>query len=35
MSETNSTTEVDTSQPAAEGIVRVTFMPEGRTVEFP
>ena len=26
--------EVDLSKPPAEGIVRVTFMPEGKTVEF-
>ena len=26
--------EVDLSKPAAEGMVRVTFQPEGRTVEF-
>ena len=26
---------VDLSKPAAEGMVRVTFLPEGRTVEFP
>jgi len=26
---------VDTSKPVAEGVVRVTFEPEGRTVEFP
>src|ERR1017187_5899889 len=26
--------EVDLSKPPAEGIVRVTFLPEGRTVEF-
>ena len=26
---------VDTSKPVAEGMVRVTFEPEGRTVEFP
>lgn len=25
---------VDLSKPAAEGMVRVTFLPEGRTVEF-
>ena len=36
MSEINKSTEiVDLSQPAGEGIVRVTFMPEGKTVEFP
>ena len=27
--------EVDLSKPPAEGMVRVTFQPEGRTVEFP
>lgn len=26
--------EIDLSKPPAEGIVRVTFLPEGRTVEF-
>ena len=26
--------EVDLSKPAAEGMVRVTFLPEGRTVEL-
>jgi 2Fe-2S ferredoxin len=26
--------EVDLSKPPAEGMVRVTFLPEGRTVEF-
>ena len=26
---------VDLTRPAAEGMVRVTFQPEGRTVEFP
>ena len=31
----NAETTVDTSQPAAEGMVRVTFLPQGRTVEFP
>src|SRR5207248_10276878 len=29
-----SSTEVDLSKPPAEGMVRVTFLPEGRTVEF-
>jgi 2Fe-2S ferredoxin len=29
-----SSTQIDLSQPAAEGMVRVTFLPEGRTVEF-
>ena len=28
------TPEVDLSKPLAEGMVRVTFLPEGRTVEF-
>ncbi len=27
--------EVDLSKPPAEGIVRVTFLPENKTVEFP
>jgi ferredoxin, 2Fe-2S len=31
----NTETPVDTSQPPAEGMVRVTFLPQGRTVEFP
>ena len=36
MSETKMSDEVvDLSQPAGEGMVRVTFLPEGRTVEFP
>ena len=35
MSETKSTEVVDTSKPPAEGMVRVTFLPEGRVVEFP
>jgi 2Fe-2S ferredoxin len=26
---------IDRSKPPAEGMVRVTFLPEGRTVEFP
>ena len=26
--------EIDLSKPPAEGMVRVTFLPEGRTVEF-
>jgi 2Fe-2S ferredoxin len=26
--------EIDLSKPPAEGVVRVTFLPEGRTVEF-
>src|SRR5271169_6568223 len=35
MSETKKVAEVvDLSKPAAEGMVRVTFQPEGRTVEF-
>ncbi len=28
-------TEVDLSQPPAENMVRVTFRPENKTVEFP
>src|SRR3979490_1987970 len=35
MSETKSAEVVDLSQPAGEGMVRVTFLPEGKTVEFP
>ena len=36
MSETKMVAEdVDLSKPAGEGMVRVTFLPEGRTVEFP
>jgi ferredoxin, 2Fe-2S len=36
MSETKKSAEVvDVSKPAGEGMVRVTFLPEGRTVEFP
>src|SRR6202012_5297346 len=36
MSETKKIAEaVDLSKPAGEGMVRVTFLPEGRTVEFP
>ena len=35
MSEINKDQVVDTSKPAGEGMVRVTFLPEGRTVEFP
>jgi 2Fe-2S ferredoxin len=37
MSELNSKpiTDVDLSQPPAENIVRVTFQPENKTVEFP
>lgn len=27
--------DVDTSKPPAEGVVRVTFQPENKTVEFP
>jgi ferredoxin, 2Fe-2S len=27
--------QIDLSQPPAENMVRVTFLPEGRTVEFP
>ena len=34
MSETMSAEVVDLSKPPAEGMVRVTFLPEGRTVEF-
>lgn len=34
MSENVTANEVDTSKPPAEGMVRVTFQPEGRTVEF-
>src|ERR1700745_3587684 len=34
MSETNSEEVVDLSQPAGEGMVRVTFLPQGKTVEF-
>ena len=30
-----SSSEIDLSKPPAEGIVRVTFLPQGRTVEFP
>ena len=33
--ETKPLPEVDLSQPPAENIVRVTFKPEGKTVEFP
>jgi 2Fe-2S ferredoxin len=33
--ETNALPEVDLSQPPAENMVRVTFKPEGKTVEFP
>ena len=33
--ETNTAPPVDLSTPPAEGVVRVTFLPEGRTVEFP
>ncbi len=35
MSEMNKDQVVDLSKPAGEGMVRVTFQPEGRTVEFP
>ena len=36
MSETKMIADaVDLSKPAGEGMVRVTFLPEGRTVEFP
>ena len=31
---TDKSEEIDLSKPPAEGIVRVTFMPEGKTVEF-
>src|SRR5258708_35593590 len=34
MPETKSDEVVDVSKPAAEGMVRVTFLPEGKTVEF-
>ena len=34
MSEAVASPEVDLSKPPAEGMVRVTFLPEGRTVEF-
>src|SRR6201996_9029481 len=34
MSEMKIVDVVDLSKPAAEGMVRVTFQPEGRTVEF-
>ena len=34
MSETKSAEVVDLSKPAGEGMVRVTFLPEGKTVEF-
>jgi ferredoxin, 2Fe-2S len=34
MSEMKSS-EVDLSKPAGEGMVRVTFEPQGKTVEFP
>lgn len=33
--ETKPLPEVDLSQPPAENMVRVTFKPEGKTVEFP
>src|SRR5258708_12582398 len=35
MSETKVEEVVDLSKPAGEGMVRVTFQPEGKTVEFP
>src|SRR5258707_9635528 len=35
MSETKVAEVVDLSKPAGEGMVRVTFQPEGKTVEFP
>ncbi|HEV2644837.1 MAG TPA: 2Fe-2S iron-sulfur cluster-binding protein [Acidobacteriaceae bacterium] len=31
---TTSESEVDLSKPTAEGMVRVTFLPQGKTVEF-
>ena len=34
MSETAEQTEIDLSQPPAANMVRVTFQPEGKTVEF-
>ncbi len=34
MSEVNKNQVVDLSKPAGENMVRVTFLPEGRTVEF-
>jgi ferredoxin, 2Fe-2S len=34
MSEQNSQQTVDLSQPPGSNIVRITFLPEGRTVEF-
>lgn len=34
MSEVNKSQVVDLSKPAGENMVRVTFLPEGRTVEF-
>ena len=34
MSENKSAEVVDLSEPAGEGMVRVTFLPEGKTVEF-
>jgi 2Fe-2S ferredoxin len=33
--ENTSLPEIDLSQPPAENVVRVTFKPEGKTVEFP
>src|ERR1700742_1543701 len=37
MDETKNTevVDVDLSKPAGEGMVRVTFLPQGKTVEFP
>src|SRR3981189_3993311 len=35
MSEKKIVEAVDLSKPAGEGMVRVTFQPEGKTVEFP
>ena len=34
MSETKTEEVVDLSKPAGEGMVRVTFLPQGKTVEF-
>ena len=35
MSDETKSMEVDLSKPAGEGMVRVTFEPQGKTVEFP
>src|ERR1700751_2826043 len=35
MSEVDKNAGVDVSKPAGEGMVRVTFLPQGKTVEFP